>query len=95
MKLDREQVMHIAELAQVSLTDEEAELFTEQLSEILDYFGVLGRLDTSAIPPTAQAIERRNVLREDQVRPSLHRDEALANAPQRDGHHFKVKAIFE
>ncbi|MCD6519520.1 MAG: Asp-tRNA(Asn)/Glu-tRNA(Gln) amidotransferase subunit GatC [Anaerolineae bacterium] len=95
MKLSRDQVLHIAELAKLALSEEEIELFTEQLSEILAYFEKLNRLDTSAIPPTAQVIDMRNVTRPDEVRPSLSPEEALANAPQRKGNFFKVKPILE
>lgn len=95
MKLDREQVLHIAELAKLALTEEEITLFAEQLSEILDYFQMLNRLDTSAIPPTAQAIVQRNVTRPDAPRSPLPREEALANAPQRRGNYFRVKPILE
>lgn len=95
MKLDREQVLHIAELAKLALTEEEIALFAEQLSEILDYFQVLNRLDTGAIPPTAQAIVRRNVTRPDEPGAPLPREEALANAPQRLGNYFRVKPILE
>ena len=95
MKLSREQVLHIAELAKLGLTEEETERFAEQLSAILDYAEMLNRLDTSAIPPTAQAIFQRNVTRPDEVRSSLSPDEILANAPQREGNYFRVKAILE
>ena len=95
MKLSREQVLHIAELAKLGLTEEETERFTEQLSAILDYAEMLNRLDTSAIPPTAQAISQRNVTRPDEVRGSLSPEEILANAPRREGNYFQVKAILE
>jgi aspartyl-tRNA(Asn)/glutamyl-tRNA(Gln) amidotransferase subunit C len=95
VRLTRDQVLHIAELAKLGLTDEETELFAEQLSEILDYASMLNRLDTESIPPTAQAIRSINVLREDVVQPSLSPEEALANAPQRDDGYFRVKPILE
>jgi aspartyl-tRNA(Asn)/glutamyl-tRNA(Gln) amidotransferase subunit C len=95
MKLSREQVLHIAELAKLALTEEEVELFAEQLSDILDYAERLNALDTEAIPPTAQAIAMRNVTRPDVVQPSLSPDEALANAPQRRGDYFQVKTILD
>ncbi len=95
MKLTREQVLHIAELAKLSLTEQETELFAEQLSEILEYAQQLNELDTDAIPPTAQAIYQRNVMRPDEPRPSLTPDEALANAPRRKDGYFQVKAILE
>ncbi len=95
MKLSREQVHHIAELAKLGISEEETEIFAEQLSEILDYAEMLNRLDTEAISPTAQAIYRRNVTRADEVRPSFPPEEILANAPQRQDGYFKVKPILE
>jgi len=95
MKLSRDQVLHIAELAKLSLTDEETALFAEQLSDILEYAEMLNDLDTEAISPTAQAIYMRNITRPDEVRPSLTPEEALANAPQRQDGYFKVKPILE
>lgn len=95
MKLTRDQVQHIAELAKLGITEEETELFAEQLSEILAYAEMLNRLDTDAIPPTAQAIPMLNVTRPDRVQPSLTPDEVLANAPRRKDDLFEVQAILE
>lgn len=95
MRLSREQVRHIAELAKLGITEEEAELFAGQLSEILEYAQMLNQLDTSAIPPTAQAIRMCSVTRRDEVQPSLSPDKILANAPQRQGNCFKVKLILD
>jgi aspartyl-tRNA(Asn)/glutamyl-tRNA(Gln) amidotransferase subunit C len=95
LKLSREQVLHIAELAKLGITEEETDLFAEQLSEILDYAEMLNRLDTSAIPPTAQVVALRNITRPDEVRPSLTPDEVLANAPQREDNYFQVKPILD
>ncbi len=95
VRLSREQVLHIAELAKLGLTEEETDRFAEQLSAILDYAEMLNRLDTEAIPPTAQTIYQRNVTRADEVRSSLPPEEILANAPRREGNYFKVKAILE
>jgi aspartyl-tRNA(Asn)/glutamyl-tRNA(Gln) amidotransferase subunit C len=93
MALSREQVLHIAELAKLSLTDDEAALYAEQLSEILAYAERLNALDTGSISPMAQAIMQRNVLREDVVGPSLAADDALANAPRRRDGFFLVNPI--
>ena len=95
MKLAREQVLHIAELAKLGITEAETDLFAEQLSDILEYVEMLNRLDTEAIPPTAQAIRMLNVTRPDRVEPSLTPDEVLANAPRRKDNLFEVKAILE
>ena len=95
MKLSREQVLHIAELAKLGLTEEETEKYAEQLSAILAYAEMLNRLDTDPIPPTAQVIALNNVTRSDVVWPSLAPEEVLANAPRRQGSYFKVKPILD
>ncbi len=95
MKIDREQVLHIARLARVAVTDSEVDKLTEQLSNIIENFEVLQKVDTSAVPPTAQSIALQNVFKEDCVRPSLAPDEALANAPKRDNGFFRVRAVLE
>lgn len=95
MKLSREEVEHIAELSKVDLTEEEKTLFQEQLSAILEYAEMLQQVDTAAIPPTATVLPLRNVMRTDEARPSLPREDVLANAPQSEGGCFRVKAILE
>ncbi len=95
MKLDRAMVEHIAELAKLQLTDEEIERYAEQLSEILAYAERLQALDTDDIPPTASVLPLRNVLRPDEVTPSLPREEALANAADVADGQFRVDAILE
>ena len=97
MSLTRAQVQHIAELAKLKLTDEEIERMTPQLTAILDHAARLQELDTDAIPPTASVLPLRNVMRQDQVAPSFSREDALANAPDKDdkGEFFRVRAIFK
>lgn len=94
-KLSNEQVEHIAELAKLGLTDEEKERFRVQLSAILEYAEILQRLDTEAIPPTAQVLGLRNVMRPDEVAPGLPLEEALVNAPAQTGGYFRVLPILE
>jgi aspartyl-tRNA(Asn)/glutamyl-tRNA(Gln) amidotransferase subunit C len=94
-KLSRAQVEHVAELAKLGLTDEEKDQFSHQLSDILEYADILQRLDTEAIPPTAQVNDLRNVMRPDAIQPSLSQDEALANAPAQSDGSFRVKPILE
>jgi aspartyl-tRNA(Asn)/glutamyl-tRNA(Gln) amidotransferase subunit C len=91
--LTRADVEHVAHLARLGLTDGELTRLEGELNHILDQFATLARLDTDAIPPTAQVIELENILREDVARPSLSVAEALANAPARDGDHVVVPAI--
>jgi aspartyl-tRNA(Asn)/glutamyl-tRNA(Gln) amidotransferase subunit C len=95
MKLTREQVVHIAELARLALDDDEITQYQEQLSAVLAYAQRLQALDTDAIPPTASVLPARNVLRDDIPRPSLARDDVLANAPDVEDGHFRVQAVLE
>jgi len=95
MKLSRDEVLHIARLARLGLTETEVDKLSEQLSNILESFEVLQQVDTSGIPPTAQAIALQNVMKEDKEAASLPPDQILANAPQRDGDFFKVRAVLE
>jgi aspartyl-tRNA(Asn)/glutamyl-tRNA(Gln) amidotransferase subunit C len=95
MKLTRAQVQHVAQLARLGLTDEEMEALASELSSILEYIDQLEQLDTSSIAPTAQVGELVDVMREDEVKLSLDVEEALANAPSRDGNYFRVRAMQE
>ncbi len=95
MKLTHEEVLHIALLARLGLTEAEVNRLKEQLSNILENFEVLQQVDTTDIPPTAQSIPLQNVLRDDEVVASLTPDEILANAPQQDGGFFRVRAVLE
>ena len=83
--LSRKDVEHVAHLARLGLTDDELTRLEGQLNHILDQYAVLARLDTEQIPPTAQTIDVDNILRDDEVRPSLPVDDLLANAPARRG----------
>ncbi|NLF02453.1 MAG: Asp-tRNA(Asn)/Glu-tRNA(Gln) amidotransferase subunit GatC [Anaerolineales bacterium] len=95
MKLSREEVEHIAELARLGLTEEEMELYREQLSVVLEYMEQLHALDTQAIEPTATVLPLRSVMRPDEVRPSLPRDDLLGNAPDPQEGCFGVPAVMD
>ena len=95
MPLDRAEVEHIAALARIGLTDEEIEVFREQLSNILGQFEVLRQLDTSGVPPTGHAIELEAVMRDDTPADSLDPEAVLRNAPRRGANLFRVKAVLE
>lgn len=95
MDISREQVEHVATLARLAVTDEEKGVFARQLSSILTYVQTLNRLDTSTVEPTSHVIPIQNVFREDEVRPSLSREQAFANAPDVDGGCFRVPKIIE
>ena len=95
MKLSREEVLHIALLARLGLTEDETDRLREQLSNILENFEVLRRIDTTGIPPTAQSIDLQNVVRDDGVADSLPQAQVLANAPRKEGEFFRVGPVLE
>jgi aspartyl-tRNA(Asn)/glutamyl-tRNA(Gln) amidotransferase subunit C len=95
MPISLEEVEHIAELAKLALTDEEKARFGEQLSAILDYAARLQEIDTGDIPPTASVLPLDTVLREDQSRPGLPTQEALANSEDAHDDMFRVSAVME
>ena len=97
MSLTLDEVRRIAVLARLKLSPEEERVFQGQLSAILDYVRQLEELDVSAVAPMTHALaaEDRQALREDVVHPSLPPEEALANAPAREGTCFKVPRIIE
>ena len=95
MKITRQEVEHIAQLARLDFNEEEAEAFTEQLDVILTYFDKLKEVDTTSVEPTSHAVMVNNVFREDAVVESFPRDSALANAPDRESNCFRVPKIIE
>jgi aspartyl-tRNA(Asn)/glutamyl-tRNA(Gln) amidotransferase subunit C len=95
VKLTLVEVEHIAELARLSLSDDEKALYQEQLSAILDHAERLQALDTSAIPPTATVLPLRSVMRADEPRDSMSREDVLANAPQVEANSFRVQAVMD
>jgi aspartyl-tRNA(Asn)/glutamyl-tRNA(Gln) amidotransferase subunit C len=95
MKLSREEVLHIARLARVGLTEEDVDRLREQLSNILENFEALKQVDTTDVPPTTQSIPLQNVTKDDKIAPSQSQEQTLANAPRQDGEYFRVKAVLE
>lgn len=95
MKISREEVLHIAALAKLGLDEKEIDNFEHQLSDILDNFEILTRLDTSNLAPTAQSISVSNVFRTDDAKKSYPVEKILENAPQRDEDYFKVQSVLE
>jgi aspartyl-tRNA(Asn)/glutamyl-tRNA(Gln) amidotransferase subunit C len=93
--ISRKEVEHVANLARLTLTEEEAERYTKDLNAILEFAAKLNELDTSDVPPTSHATDVKNVMREDVNRPSISREEALRNAPEHEDGQFKVPAVFE
>ena len=95
MKLSREEVQHIALLARLGLSDAEVEKAREQLSNILENFEVLQQVDTTGVPPTAQSVTLQNVMKDDEPDSSLPPEDILANAPQKEGDFFRIRAVLE
>src|SRR4051794_7363387 len=88
--IDREQVLHVAKLARLRLTDEEVERMSGELSTILEAIEQIGELDLEGVQPTSHVVDLENVLRPDEPRPSLPRERALANAPDATDQGFRV-----
>lgn len=93
MAISEEEVEHVAKLAGLFLSQEEREMFAEQLSAVLDHARVISEVDTSDIEPTSHVVSLVNVLREDEVKPSLPVEEATKNAPWAYEGAFKVPRI--
>jgi aspartyl-tRNA(Asn)/glutamyl-tRNA(Gln) amidotransferase subunit C len=91
--ITREDVAHVARLARLSLSDDELEMFTGQLAAVLDHAQDVASLDTAGVPPTAHPLPLENVLRDDEPRPSLDRDEVLASAPSVEDDRFRVPPV--
>jgi aspartyl-tRNA(Asn)/glutamyl-tRNA(Gln) amidotransferase subunit C len=89
------EVEHVALLARLGLTDAERELYRRQLGSILGYVAQLGELETERIPPSAAILPLEDVMQEDEPRPSLDREEVLANAPEREEGYLRVPAVLE
>jgi aspartyl-tRNA(Asn)/glutamyl-tRNA(Gln) amidotransferase subunit C len=79
--IDREQVLHVARLARLELSDEEVERYAAELSKVVGYIEKIEELDLADVPPTSHVVDVTNVLRADEPRPSLPREVALASAP--------------
>lgn len=95
MAIDRATVDHVARLARLDLSDEERERMGAELGHILEHAAKIQELDLDDVEPTSHAIPIRNVMRPDEVRPSLSQDEALAGAPEAIEGRFKVPRILE
>ena len=93
MEITREEVLHVAKLARLELTDDEVVRFQEQLSAILEAVGKVSELDLEGIPPTSHPLALRNVLAEDEPAPSLSLEDALKNAPDPEDGFFGVPPV--
>lgn len=95
MAISSKDVQYLAHLARIELTPEEIQRFAGQLDEILAYVEKLKSVNTEGVPPTSHVLSLSNVYREDENRPSLPTDAALANAPDREGPYFRVPRILD
>jgi aspartyl-tRNA(Asn)/glutamyl-tRNA(Gln) amidotransferase subunit C len=90
MAITREEVLHVAKLARLELSDDEVERLTGELGAILEAVGKVAELDLSDVPPTSHPLDLVNVWRDDEPHDSLGLDEVFANAPEREGDLFRV-----
>lgn len=95
MSITYDDVLHVAKLARLSLSEDEMQAYTQQLNNILKHIEQLQMLDTDHVEPTSHAIPLHNVVRQDKVEPSLVIDKVLLNAPESDEGQFKVPAVLE
>jgi aspartyl-tRNA(Asn)/glutamyl-tRNA(Gln) amidotransferase subunit C len=93
MGIDRKEVEHIARLARLELTEEEKELFTHQLAQIVRYFEKLQELDVLGVEPTCHVEQMSNRMRGDELEPSLSPEEAISNAPESEENQFRVPLV--
>jgi aspartyl-tRNA(Asn)/glutamyl-tRNA(Gln) amidotransferase subunit C len=93
MEITRDEVLHVAKLARLALSDEEVERFRGQLSAILEAVGKVSELDLDGVPPTSHPLDLVNVLADDEPVASLSREEALANAPDPENGFFGVPPV--
>ena len=93
MEITRDEVLHVAKLARLALSDDEVAKFQEQLSAILEAVGKVSELDLEGVPPTSHPLDLVNVLAEDEPVPSLSREAALANAPDPEDGFFGVPPV--
>ena len=93
MSITKKDVEYIAQLARLRFKDEELENFTSQLNEILNYVDKLNELDTENVEPLSHPVEEFNKFRDDELKPSIEREEALKNAPDRTDEFFKVPRV--
>ena len=95
MGIDRKAVDHVARLARLDLSDEERERMSVELAQILGHAEAIQELDLDDVEPTSHALPLRNVMRADEVKPSLSQDEALSSAPEAEEGRFRVPKIIE
>lgn len=92
-RLTRDEVAHVANLARLTVTEDELTTFTSQLSAVLDHVATLESLDLDGVEPMSHPLPLTNVFREDVVQPSIDRDEVLNQAPAAEAHQFRVPPV--
>ncbi|SDR11213.1 aspartyl/glutamyl-tRNA(Asn/Gln) amidotransferase subunit C [Virgibacillus subterraneus] len=93
--ISKDQVKHVAHLARLAVTEDEADLFTDQLSSIIEYAEQLNELDTEGVEPTTHVMDLKNVLRKDEPKEWISKEDALKNAPDKQNGYFRVPSILE
>ena len=94
-RISKEQVQHVANLARLAITEEETEMLTKQLDQIITFAEQLNELDTENVEPTTHVLHMKNVLREDKASQGLAREEVLKNAPDHQDGQIRVPGIME
>jgi aspartyl-tRNA(Asn)/glutamyl-tRNA(Gln) amidotransferase subunit C len=89
-RITRDEVLHVARLARLDLSEDEVAKFQEQLSDILEAVSKVAELDLADVPPTAHPLQIENAWADDVPRPCLPLDDVFANAPDRDGDYFRT-----
>ncbi|KAF0816076.1 MULTISPECIES: Asp-tRNA(Asn)/Glu-tRNA(Gln) amidotransferase subunit GatC [unclassified Cytobacillus] len=94
-RISTDQVKHVAHLARLAMTEEEAKAYTEQLDKMISFAELLNELDTEDVEPTSHVLDMKNVLREDKAKKGLPQEEVLKNAPDHQDGYIKVPSIIE
>ncbi|KHE72913.1 Asp-tRNA(Asn)/Glu-tRNA(Gln) amidotransferase subunit GatC [Halobacillus sp. BBL2006] len=94
-RISKDEVKHVANLARLAITEEEADMFTKQLDDIITYAEQLNELDTEGVEPTTHVLDLKNVLRKDEPKRWISKEDALKNAPDQQDGQFKVPSVLE
>lgn len=95
MKITKEEVLYVANLARLEMNEESIDKFARQIGTILEYVDTLNRVDTEGVSPTSHAIFLTNAFREDEIKEHLDREAALANAPEKEDENFVVPKVID
>jgi aspartyl-tRNA(Asn)/glutamyl-tRNA(Gln) amidotransferase subunit C len=95
MKITKEEVLYVANLARLEMDEKSIDKFARQIGTILEYVDTLNRVDTEGVSPTSHAIFLTNAFREDEIKEHLDREAALANAPEKEDENFVVPKVID